>query len=497
MTSFDPLLIYIYEEGLVRLATVKYDRNSENLWNPCMHLCNYSINKYHTDYIKSDNAGDEDVGHKWTLSALLRHLRSQGCNTEQLMANIEDLIIKAILSCTQPIVSACRMFVPHFGNCFELYGFDILIDDTLKPWLLEVNLSPSLGCDSPLDTKVKACLLTDLLTLVGVPALSPLMKATYDSKCKTRSLSSYRRVNSADFVHTMNNPKKMTMSTLTAEESRIVKAAKAQYERHGGFVRVFPTSDSYAKYGMFLDPVTGVPCASGTNGSGTYLMIIPHNYNLMIHQQMFPTASDNQMHNTPSIIDRIDRYERALRSSAPISLGPKNSSNKCIDEARRLRLQLRKLIENGHELSILQARRAFGLYLEFILKRLSQEPKHHHEELILKFLYKAGLHMRQPFFIRNFSHKVIGKDRGALVAKQLGDYLHIYNKDTEAYVDSFDRIGMVPIKIFDDFLSHANESDLENILTLHTNCTQQMPFLYSGCNANVPQAPPIPVGAHG
>jgi tubulin polyglutamylase TTLL5 len=48
------------------------------------------------------------------------------------MLNIEDIIVKAILSCTQSIVSACRMFVNHFNNCFELFGFDILIDDTLK-----------------------------------------------------------------------------------------------------------------------------------------------------------------------------------------------------------------------------------------------------------------------------------------------------------------------------------------------------------------------------
>ncbi|XP_058129588.1 tubulin polyglutamylase TTLL5 isoform X1 [Anopheles coustani] len=522
VTSFDPLIIYIYEEGLVRLATVKYDRTAENLWNPCMHLCNYSINKYHTDYIRSSNAGEEDVGHKWTLSALLRHLRSQGCNTEQLMLAIEDLIIKAIFSCTQPIVSACRMFVPHTGNCFELYGFDILIDDVLKPWLLEVNLSPSLGCDTPLDTKVKASMLTDLLTMVGIPAISPLQKACYDSKGqKIRNLSTpYRRVNSADFVHTAGRKDagggggggaggpggtqqggkgdggklQTTLSALTAEELKIVRFARSQYERRGGFVRIFPTSDSMTRYGSLLDPVTGIPTSAITSSSsGTYLMIIPHNYNQMLHAQLFPPGSETENR----IVHRIQKYERALESSLPITIGPKHAAPKCLDEAKRLRLQVRKLIENGHEMSILQARRAFGYYLEYILKRLSSEPKHSHEELIMKFLYRVGAHMKTPFFFRNFGNKALGKDRGAMVAKQLGDYLHLYNKETEAYVDVFDIVGMLPIKLFDDFLQQASEADLESVLTLHTNLTQQMPFLYTGCSTSVPPAPPIPVGTHG
>uniref|UniRef100_A0A182XWQ0 Tubulin--tyrosine ligase-like protein 5 n=1 Tax=Anopheles stephensi TaxID=30069 RepID=A0A182XWQ0_ANOST len=517
VTSFDPLIIYIYEEGLVRLATVKYDRTAENLWNPCMHLCNYSINKYHTDYIRSSNAGEEDVGHKWTLSALLRHLRSQGCNTEQLMLAIEDLIIKAIFSCTQPIVSACRMFVPHIGNCFELYGFDILIDDMLKPWLLEVNLSPSLGCDTPLDTKVKASMLTDLLTMVGIPAISPLQKACYDSKGqKIRNLTTpYRRVNSADFVHTSGrketagkdgsnqqqgkgdaggNKLQTTLSALTAEELKIVRFARSQYERRGGFVRIFPTSDSMTRYGSLLDPITGIPTSAITSSSsGTYLMIIPHNYNQMLHSQLFPAGSETENR----IVHRIQKYERALESSLPITIGPKHTAPKCVDEAKRLRLQVRKLIENGHEMSILQARRAFGYYLEYILKRLSSEPKHSHEELIMKFLYRVGAHMKTPFFFRNFGNKALGKDRGAMVAKQLGDYLHLYNKETESYVDVFDIVGMLPIKLFDEFLMQASEADLESVLTLHTNLTQQMPFLYSGCSTSIPPAPPIPVGAHG
>lgn len=57
------------------------------------------------------------------------------------------------------------------SNCFELLGFDILIDDNLNPWLLEVNLSPSLNCDSPLDQKVKGNLIADLFTLAGIVPL--------------------------------------------------------------------------------------------------------------------------------------------------------------------------------------------------------------------------------------------------------------------------------------------------------------------------------------
>jgi tubulin polyglutamylase TTLL5 len=496
VTSFDPLIIYVYEEGLVRIATVRYDNNADNLWNPCMHLCNYSINKFHSDYIRSNNAGDEDVGHKWTLSALLRHLRNQGCNTEQLMLNIEDIIIKAIFACTQPIVSACRMFVNHFSNCFELFGFDILIDDTLKPWLIEVNLSPSLGCDSPLDTKVKASLLTDLLTLVGIPAISPLMKASMDNKgVKIRSLSNNRRVNSADFVHNAQGQKKPILSTLTAEEIKIVKSAKGQMERRGGFVRIFPAPDSMQKYGMFLDPVTGIPTAASTSsGNGTYLMIIPHNYNQMLFTQLF--SNDTTYHET--ILDRIQKYERTLDRSLPIIIGPKSSSTKSQDETRRMKLQIRKLIENGDELSTFQARKAFSLYLEHVLKRLSTDGKHTHEEYIMKFLHRIAIYMRQPFFIRNVTHnRIMVKERGAMVAKLLGDYLHLYNKDTEAFSDAFDRVGMVPSKLFDDFLSHAQELEIESVLTLHTNITQTMPFLYNNYSPGVPAAPPIPVGPHG
>jgi hypothetical protein len=86
-----------------------------------------------------------------------------------LFSKIEDIFIKTIVSVEHIINNATEMFVPYKNsNCFELFGFDILVDQNMAPWLLEVNLTPALSCDSPLDQKVKSNCVADLLSLAGV-----------------------------------------------------------------------------------------------------------------------------------------------------------------------------------------------------------------------------------------------------------------------------------------------------------------------------------------
>ncbi len=85
---------------------------------------------------------------------------------ELIFEKIRDVIIKTILSVENPIVTSMGG-TKYKQKCFEIYGFDILIDRDFKPWLLEVNVSPSLSSSSPMDKYIKTLLLSDSLYLTG------------------------------------------------------------------------------------------------------------------------------------------------------------------------------------------------------------------------------------------------------------------------------------------------------------------------------------------
>ncbi len=52
--------------------------------------------------------------------------------------------------------------------CFELLGFDVMIDQALKPWILEVNHTPSFTTDTPLDSVIKKKAIKDALKLMNI-----------------------------------------------------------------------------------------------------------------------------------------------------------------------------------------------------------------------------------------------------------------------------------------------------------------------------------------
>nr|XP_020473903.1 probable tubulin polyglutamylase TTLL2 isoform X2 [Monopterus albus] len=165
--SFHPLTVYIHQEGLVRFATEKY--NLSSLHNLYAHLTNTSINKFGPFY----KAEKERVGPgcKWTLSKFRHFLNSQEVSQLVFWQRINNIVTLTLLTIA-PTVPPCP-------NCVELFGFDILIDVRLKPWLLEVNYSPALTLDCQTDITVKKGLISDLVDLMNYTSIDSLRERAY------------------------------------------------------------------------------------------------------------------------------------------------------------------------------------------------------------------------------------------------------------------------------------------------------------------------------
>lgn len=163
--SFDPLVVYLYEDGLARFATSQYDISS--LTNIFSHLTNTSINKLSPCTVTSNAVLDcekQDVGPgcKWTIAQLKLYFEAHNIPFKKIWAKIKTIVLLTLLPIAQDVKNH------NSGGCFELYGFDILLDEKLKAWLLEVNLSPSLTVDTQIDIDVKRPLMEDTVDLISL-----------------------------------------------------------------------------------------------------------------------------------------------------------------------------------------------------------------------------------------------------------------------------------------------------------------------------------------
>ncbi|XP_048484691.1 tubulin polyglutamylase TTLL13 isoform X2 [Plutella xylostella] len=246
ITSCDPLRIFVYNEGLVRFATSRYaDPSANNTTNVFMHLTNYAVNKHSRTYVH-----DSEAGSKRKISTLNKILQSQGVNVEALWQSVDQVIVKTIIS-AWPILKhsyhACFPTHDMVHACFEILGFDILLDHKLHPFILEVNHSPSFHTDTQLDREVKEALLSDTLSMLNI----------WQCDRRRALLEDRRRIRDRLTGHS------------EAAEDREVETSPWQTqitweETHlGNYRRVYPAGDQYAA--LFQQPAGSLYTATASS----------------------------------------------------------------------------------------------------------------------------------------------------------------------------------------------------------------------------------------
>lgn len=158
ITSFNPLEVFLYRQGFARLSTVPYSLNPDKLKNRFIHLTNYSVQKSNA-YAQGDPSDLMYGGSKICLKALRERLSKIGISFDDIWDQVKEIVLKSLIACASEI--------PSYKCCFDLVGYDIIIDQDLRAWLLEVNSSPSLARDHFIDDLIKQQLIDDTLDIVN------------------------------------------------------------------------------------------------------------------------------------------------------------------------------------------------------------------------------------------------------------------------------------------------------------------------------------------
>ncbi|RKO85612.1 tubulin-tyrosine ligase/Tubulin polyglutamylase [Blyttiomyces helicus] len=163
VTSWRPLIAYKHSQGFARFCTVKYTTDVGELDNSFMHLTNVSIQKYGEDY-------NETNGGKWSLKNLILYLQATRGKqvTSKLLDEIDSICVHSLRAVQNLMISD--------RHCFECYGYDIIVDADLRPWLIEVNASPSLSATTASDRLMKVAVVGSGADREGVVGRRELME---------------------------------------------------------------------------------------------------------------------------------------------------------------------------------------------------------------------------------------------------------------------------------------------------------------------------------
>ncbi|WP_404367351.1 amylase [Marinobacter sp.] len=202
VSSVVPFRVYLYRQGFAKLASAPYDE--ANADNPYSYLTNPDVNALNLDAEVPVEFVDLDRYREW--------LREQGHDDQILFSRVEDMVTLTCLSALESMRERSRAVKADTQGCYELLGIDCLIDDQLKPWILECNLSPSLEvCAGPesggdIEEGIKGSMVADLVSLTGLNIESAPLRAA-------------------------------------SPEEQLIEETRNELEQAGNFQRLFPCSD--------------------------------------------------------------------------------------------------------------------------------------------------------------------------------------------------------------------------------------------------------------
>uniref|UniRef100_A0A8C9K1D2 Tubulin tyrosine ligase like 5 n=1 Tax=Panthera tigris altaica TaxID=74533 RepID=A0A8C9K1D2_PANTA len=358
------------------------------------------------------------------------------------------------------------------------------------------------------------------------------------------------------------------------EEIKVLRRVKEENDRRGGFIRIFPTSETWEIYGSYLEhktsmnymlatrlfPDRGNPRRSLLTGrtrlaadGAPELKVESMNSKAKLHAALYErkllslevrkrrrrngrlramrpkypvitqpaemnvkTETESEEEEEVALDDEDEEQEASQEESAG-SLGesqakytpsltvmvensPKENAAKvsewnnkgeqcCKIETQEPepKFNLMQILQDNGNLSKVQARRAFSAYLQHVQIRLMKDSggqtfsaswaakEDEQMELVVRFLKRASSNLQHSMRMVLPSRRLALLERRRILAHQLGDFILVYNKETEQMAEKKSKKKLeeeeedgVNTENFQEFIRQASEAELEEVLTFYT-----------------------------
>ena len=170
VTGMNPLKIYFYKDGYLKIPVKNFTLNYKYIKDVCVHITTSdpNINCYKKKEYKYDTNIYDENSNFWSYMFFERYCNKYGINYTYIMEQMKDIFIKTFISLNSDFIHLIKDNNLHDRNLFQLYGFDLLIDNNYKVYLLELNRNPSMRGGHAVADYIYENIIADTLNIVGV-----------------------------------------------------------------------------------------------------------------------------------------------------------------------------------------------------------------------------------------------------------------------------------------------------------------------------------------